>query len=538
MSNEKGQSFLKGAAILSASTLIVKFVSFFFSIPLTNIIGTAGLAPYNATYTIFAVFNAIATAGLPVAVSKMVSSAYSLGNPRQAEKTFSIALRTFSILGLVLSILMFLFSDLLASIVHVPGATYSIKALAPTVFFASIMSATRGFFQGKSNMKPTALSQLIEAIIKLIFGLSLALYIHTTFQNAEYSSAAAIIGISFSAFCGAVYLTIRKRKDRRQTLSHPSNSSRRVDSSKVILNNLIRIAVPITIGSCLLFVLDLFDASIINSRLQTYLSKEAAEDLYGAWGAAIRLFDLPGAITIPIATSLIPVISVAFTQRDAKKVARSTTSAIRMTLLITVPCTVGFFLFGQPIAHLAYFSKNVSADIIGSILQTVSIGIVFNGLLYTTNSLMQAMGHVTQPVINMTIGGIVRLVLNYVLIGNPAINIQGAAITTSLSYLITLVLNLISVYRLVPKAENILLSFLPVALASAVMGAASYFSFLALSSMMSEKIAVLIAIAVAVLVYFPAAILFKAIRKNELMMLPMGGKIAKIFHLYEGAHFG
>lgn len=536
MANDKKQSFFKGAAILSASTIVVKFVSFFFSVPLTNIIGSAGMAPYNATYTIFAVFNAIATAGLPVAVAKMVSSAYASDNPRLANKTFSVAFRAFSILGLILSIIMFVFSDGFAKITGVADTSLSIKALAPTVFFCSVMSSIRGFFQGKSNMKPTAVSQIIEAAVKLAVGLSLAYYVHQQFGNPSLSAAASIVGVSISAGFGAFYLLLRKRKDKKSDLQRYGSSSN-AESSSVILKNLLKIAVPITIGSCLLFVLDLVDTRIINECLQKFLSKNDANNLYGSWGPAARLFDLPGAVTIPIATSLIPAISAAFTNNDMKRVSRNASSAIRMTLIITVPCAVGFAIFGKDISKLVYFSKQANADIIGSILTILAVGIVFNGLLYTTNSLLQAMGHVTRPVINMAIGGVVRIICNFFLISQPQINIYGAAISACISYLITLILNLIFIYKLLPKTDNIFLSFLPVGLASAFMGAASWGAYKGLCMVISDKIALICAILVAFIIYFLFSILFGAIRRKELEMLPKGEKIANLLHVQGGRHF-
>lgn len=536
MASDKKQSFFKGAAILSASTIVVKFVSFFFSIPLTNIIGTEGMAPYNATYSIFAVFNAIATAGLPVAVAKMVSSAYASDNPRLANKTFSIAFRAFSILGLVLSIVMFVFSDQFEALTKVSDTSLSIKALAPTVFFCSVMSSIRGFFQGKSNMKPTAVSQVIEALVKLAVGLSLAYYVHKQFNNPALSAAASIVGVSISAAFGAFYLLVKKRKDKKSDVSL-RRSSGTAEPSSVILKNLLKIAVPITIGSCLLFVLDLIDTRIINQCLQSFLSESESKNLYGTWGPAARIFDLPGAITIPIATSLVPAIAAAFTNKDMKKVSRNASSAIRMTLIITVPCAVGFAIFGKDISSLVYFSKQANADVIGKILTILSVGVIFNGLLYTTNSLLQAMGHVTKPVINMSIGGVVRIACNFFLITQPQINILGAAISACVSYLITLILNLITVYRLLPKTENIITAFIPVGLASAIMGVASWASYQGLSMVINAKIALFIAIFVALIVYFLFSILFGAVRRKELVMLPKGEKIANLLHIRGGRHF-
>ncbi len=539
MPQKKNQGFLKGAAILSASTVIVKVISFSFSIPLTNAIGTAAMTPYSVTYQLFALFDAIATAGLPIALSKMISTAYTAKEPVNAEKIFSVALRAFAIFSLVLSLIMFFFSDALANLYSTPDASYSIKALAPTVFLGCILSAVRGFFQGKSNMNPTAISRLIEAIIKLIVGLSLALYIMAVWQNSVLASAGAILGVSISAGIASVYLLLRKRRDKRETLQAigPEDSTR-VDTAKTILKNLIKIAIPITIGSCLLFALDNLDTMIINSILNRNFEEEIAKDMYGSWSTALKLFDLPGAITSSIATSLFPLIAAAYWQNDVKRVTRNTSSAMRITLLISIPCTIGYILYGGPLAGLIYRGDNVSSDKIGSLLQTAALAITFNGLLYATNSILQALGHVTTPVINMTIGGVIRIGLNYLLISNPAINIYGTAISASICYLIILILNLIALYRVLPKTENILRQVFPVLLSALVMGAVSYAVFFGLSQFLSPSIAVLPAVLVAVLVYFPTCILFRAVERSDIVMLPKGEKLADLFHLYEGAHFG
>lgn len=538
MAEEKRQGFLKGAAILSMSTIIVKAVGLIFSLLLAQQIGAVGVGYFNSAYGVFAVFNALATAGLPVAVSKMISSAYAVGKKKQADRIFSVAFIAFIILGLIFSLAMFFFSEQFAiHFIGSPGANFAIKALAPTVFFVCIMSAIRGYFQGRSHMTPTAISQIIESVAKVVIGLSLAMYAETRFQDSRLSAAAAILGVSASAALGAVYLLFYKRykASREKNMVSPDRS---VSSRQEIAKSLFRLAIPIAIGSCLLYILDMADTRIIYDRLQKVLlySEEAATALYGIWGGALKLYDLPGSIVIALSSSILPVISGAFSRKEQGTITRMTTSGIRISFLITIPCSVGLIAFAGPLGRL-FYSDSAESSGVERLLSLVAIGVVFNGTLYITNSIMQAQGRVNTPVINMVIGGVVRLVTNYILVGMPDINIAGAAISTVLSTFIMMMLNLIAVYRLVPKVENPLLMVLPMILSAAVMGACSYGAFYGLDLFLPEKISLALAIIVAVAVYFVMAVLTKAIKESDLRMLPKGDRLVRKLRIHDPRHF-
>ena len=550
MAEEKKQSFLKGAAVLSVATIVVKLVGLGFSIPLANVLGEQAMNYFGAAYEMFALFNAAATAGMPVAVSRMVSSAYASGRKKQADKIFTVAVSCFFVLGLVCSLLMFIFAGQLAAFLNVPGAKYSIQALAPTVFFCAVMSAVRGYFQGRSNMVPTAVSQVIEAISKLAIGLSLAFYIHRTFKDGELSSAAAVAGVSASALLGVIFslwCKIRQKgKDKKSSAGDDAGDSL-VDSGRSILSTLVRFAVPITIGACFIHVLNIIDMKTVMYCLKNLegFSADYAESLYGIWLNTVKIYDLPGAIIIPLSTSVLPVLTAAYTRKNQEDVRRTAASAMRMTFLIAVPCAVGLAIFAKPIASV-FYRRELSIEGVGMLLPMVAVSVIFNGLLYTTNAVIQAMGNTKRPVVHMAVGGLVKIVLNYTLVSIPAINIKGVAISTVASNLVVAVLNVMFIYKLIPKVQRVRSMVLPIVPAAALMGGGSYLVYFGLTKLLNvlglvNSITMLLvlvfAIVIAVVVYFASAVWFGAIRTEEMKMIPKGDMIIRKFKLQEtGKH--
>ena len=310
---ELKQNFLLGAAILTASTLIVKLLGLLFSVPLANFISEAGMSYFYTAYDIFGVFLMLSTAGLPIAVSRMVGAAYSQGREREADRVFAVAFWLFFAIGLAGCLAMALFSQPIARWMGNPGAAHAILALSPTMFFISVMSALRGYFQGRSNMVPTAVSQTIEAVTKVVIGVGLAAFIITRYDSDAWAAVGAIVGVSVSAGLGTLYLTVYKlrqsREDRRRELRAPEDALGA--SRREMLWSLIRFSIPITLGSCFLSILDTVDAAILMDRLQNAagFTLRQAESLRGVLGHARKFFDLPGAFVVPISTSLLPALS-------------------------------------------------------------------------------------------------------------------------------------------------------------------------------------------------------------------------------------
>ena len=535
MAHDTKQSFMKGAAILTASTLIVKLLGLLFSIPLANFIDPEGMSHFYIAYNIFGLFLMLSTAGLPVAVSRMVGTATSQGRLREADRVFSVAFWLFFSLGLFGCLVMFFGADQIAQWYGSPDANYAIMALAPTLFFISIESSLRGYFQGRSNMVPTATSQTIEAVTKVIIGVGLAFYIirNVTVDRDRWAAVGAIIGVSVSAGLGAAYLLsckfVQSRRDRGRRLEDEEP----LTSRQQTLLNLMCFAVPITIGSCFLSLLDTVDGAILMQRLQTGagFTQEMADWWNGTLGNARKFFDLPGAFVVPISTSLLPILSGAIAAKDQRQVDRISSTALRVTLLIGIPSSVGMAIFARPICQLLLYNQPEVAESAAPLLTMLSLAIAFSGLLFTTNSILQSFGRATRPVVDMAVGGVVKVVLSYVLIGIPEIAAMGSAISTVVSYVVMVVLNLIAIRSSLPHMDSIVKTALPLLLSAGVMGGISYGFYWVLTRWISPQIAVLPAIILAIVVYAVCVVLFRGVSYDDVVMLPKGQTLARLLRM-------
>lgn len=532
MAQEKKQSFMKGAAILTASTLIVKILGLLFSIPLANLIDTEGMSYFYTAYDVFGVFLMLSTAGLPIAVSRMVGTAYSQGRKKEADRVFSVAFWLFFFIGITGCLLMFFGSRQIAQFYGNPDAVYAIMALSPTVFFISVMSALRGYFQGRSNMVPTAVSQTIEAITKVAVGVGLAIYILQRYDSSEWAAVGAIIGVSVSALLGTIYLTVyklnQKRKDRAAGEEDPTSASR-----KELLTTLLKFAVPITIGSCFLSLLDLVDGGVMMNQLQhtAGFTELQAKDMQALLGHARKFYDLPGAFVIPISTSLLPVLSGAVASGDSETADRISSTSLRVTLLIAIPASVGMCLFAEPICGLLLAGSPSAAAGTAPLLAMLSVAIAFNGTLYVTNAILQSFGRPALPVINMAIGGVIKIALSYMLTGMPEVNAMGSAISTVVSYCLIMVLNFIAIRRSQPNLDSIVKTALPLIFSAAIMGGVSYGAYWGMCFFLPPRLAVLPAILLAVVVYAVSAVLCRAVTYDDVVMLPKGETLARLLHV-------
>ena len=535
MAQDNKRSFMKGAAILSASTLIVKLLGLLFSIPLANFVAPEGMSHFYIAYNIFGLFLMLSTAGLPVAVSRMVGTAYAQGRRREADRVFSVAFWLFFLLGLFGCLVMFFGADQIAQWYSSPDSNYAIMALAPTLFFISLESSLRGYFQGRSNMVPTATSQIIEAVTKVIIGVGLAFYIiqNVSEDPDRWAAVGAIVGVSISAALGAMYLlgfkAVQSRRDKKEAWAEePILTSR-----KQMLMSLIRFAVPITIGSCFLSLLDTVDGAILLQRLQdgAGLTQEMADWWNGTIGHARKFFDLPGAFVVPISTSLLPILSGAIASKNQRQVDKISSMALRVTLLIGVPSSVGMAIFARPICQLLLYNQPEVAEEAAPLLTMLSLAIAFSGLLFTTNAILQSFGRATRPVIDMAVGGVVKIVLSYVLIGIPQVAAMGSAISTVVSYVVMVVLNVFALRSSLPKMDSVVKTALPLVLASAVMGAVSYGAYWLLTWVVSSRVAVIPAILVAILVYALCAVLFRGVGYEDVAALPKGHTLARLLRM-------
>ena len=572
-STPKKNSFFGGAAILTAGIVIVKLIGALYKIPLGNILSSAGFNDFTQAYNIYSLLIVISTGGLPVALSKMVSEANAQGRINQVNQIYRLSLVIFCVLGTLSFLVMAVFPRQLAELMNNSKTYWSILALAPAVFFICPLSALRGYFQGHSLMTPTAVSQIIEALCKLAIGLPLAYFImkpvREGFLNASQAAevesqaaGAAILGVSVGVLLGMLYMYWCFRghqRGQKKSLDEPG-------SSREILGTLVRLAIPITIGSSIISITTLIDNAILMDRLQKalHMTEDAANTLCGIYNKTMTLYNLPSSFMVPLTASVIPAVSAARALHNYRQGALISETTLRTTALLALPAGMGLFVLGEPIIRLLYPATEDIA-LAGWMLSVLGISSIAVCFMLVSNSIMQAHKLVTLPMITTLIGCIFKLILGYVLTGRPEIGIKGGAISTLVCFGLIAVLDLVIIKLTLPRSLSYFRVFAKPAAATAVMGLTAW-AIYGLSSRalvaldllhklgedgayisgpfvklaedgsaalsgLGNAAAVLAAIGIAAVIYFALILLTKAISREDLSLMPKGDKIARLLHI-------
>ncbi|HHU77601.1 MAG: putative polysaccharide biosynthesis protein [Caldicoprobacterales bacterium] len=525
------KSFVKGAAILAAAGLLSKFIGAMFRIPLVNIIGSIGIGYYQMAYPIYSFLLIVSTAGIPTAISKMVAENIALGNYRDAHRVFRISVRLMLIIGLSTFIVFSAGSRLTARIIGAEEAIYSILAIAPSLVFVTLLSSFRGYFQGMQYMTPTALSQIIEQLGKLLLGLWFAsIYIS---KGPEFGAAAAVAGVTLSegaALALVMGMYRRKKGEIAHNIQQTPPSGYKV-SNRSILSRLILISFPITIGASIMPLISVADSLIVVNRLvQIGFGEEEAKSMYGLLtGNANPLINFPAVLTIALAMSLVPAVSESFAGRDHRSIAQKTETGIRLTLLIGLPAAAGMAILARPVCALLYGGlPDAEITATAEILAVLSIGVVFLTLVQTLTAILQGLNRMTVPVRNLAIGAMFKIALTWYLIGIPEINVKGAAVGTIVCYGVAALLDLTAVIRYSGIRMRFGDFIVKPVVAVFIMSLLVYFSYGYLNTVFGSNKAVLLAISLGVIVYAVVLLAVGAVNRNDLEMLPGGVKLGRV----------
>lgn len=539
-SAEKKSTFFGGAAILAASAILVKVIGAIYRIPLGNILSDEVMADYNSAYNIYNFFLTISTAGLPVALSKTISEANALGRHNQVQRTFRVAFFTFLVLGLVSFFCMTVLAAPMAQIViSNPKAVYCVMALAPSVLCVCIMSAFRGYFQGHFNMMPTGISQVIEAFFKLVVGLALAIVLVSVLGKPELGSVGAIIGVSCGSVVALVYILFLFFRDRGRR--HRTHATDRPDGSMRILSNLLKLAIPITLGSAATSLVTLIDTKLVMSQLQTVyqtvdgLDKAAALDaargLYGIYSKTMSIYNLPFSMMVPLTACIIPAVSASLARRDHLGAQKVSESALRIGLLLALPMGMGLFALGGPIMGLLF--PTIDVAVAGPLLSMLGLASIFVALQLLCNSILQANGMVNLPILAVVIGGVVKVIVNFILVGNPNIRINGAPVGTLCCFIVISALEIFIIRRSIPAPPSFLRAFLKPFVPSALMAAAAWATYGLLTGFLhfGNALATIGGIGVGVVVYLVLVLALRVLSREDLELMPKGDKIARLLRI-------
>lgn len=533
-SKKRGNLLFSGVLVLTISNILVKLIGMLLKVPLQRILGDGGMAYYNVANDIYVWLYTLSTTGLPTAIAILTSETRGKGNLPEAKKLFRVSLWLFVAVGAAGTLIMLLGSRLFADLYQMPGSRMAIIAIAPTLLFVCVSSCYRGYFQGFQRMTPTAVSELIAALGKLCIGISLAYYTLHIGRPMNEVAAYTLLGLTVGFGVAMVYLMIDKARFREEDcldeFSCAVNEALPIRSSRELLKQLLAIGIPITLTSSMMSFTNVLDGMILSDRLHAvgYVS-EQVEAMFGNYKTcAVTLFNLPPALIYPICSSIVPFLTASLATGKKAAVRETMDSSLRIGTLIALPCAVGLAVLSEPILKLLFAEE--SAQMAAPLLSVLAIGILFLALLSLTNAILQAHKLERIPIWSTAIGCVVKLAASYLLIGIPGIEMFGAPIGTCLCYMTALVINLIFLYRKLGYIPSFVRIFLRPFLASALCGGAAAGAYLLLSSRLSGSVATLASICAAGAVYVVAIFLFRAITREDILMLPKGERIAGLLH--------
>ena len=527
MAESKKQTFFGGAAVLAVGIAMVKVIGAIFAIPLFNILGDAGAADFNNAYNIYATLLMVSTAGLPVALSKLVSEANTLGRGNQARRTFRVSFTAFVTLG-VLSFLVMWFGDgWCAGLLHNPNAALGIRVLAPAVVCVGCLSAFRGYAQGSFRMTPTAVSQILEALCKLFIGLALARRLMRAGLGASVAAAGAIGGVTAGTILALVYMS------GDYLLHRPtSRATDRPEPGRAILRRLVAIAVPITVSSSMVSVITLVDTSLVQGQLQNALGYTLDETrrLYGTYAAAMKLYNLPASLMVALTASVIPSLSSALAARNRAQAARVMNASLRVTGLVAFPMGLGLWALAEPIIHMCYPRYDYALG--GELLGVLGVASLFVCLTLISNSILQAHNAVKVPILSMLLGGAVKIALNYRLAAIPSVNIHAAPIGTLVCFALSTAVNLFFVRLIARDKPSYLALFAKPLAASLVMAFCTRAAcLLAQRFIGSTVVCVALSLLLAVALYGALTVRLRILTRDDLALLPKGDKLARLLKI-------
>ena len=541
--------------IILFSQIAVKVLGMVYRMVITNIsgFGDQGNGYYNAGFQVYTLLLAISSVGIPNAISKMTSARYALGDYKGAYKIFRSALLLFGIIGIACSALLFFTSGIIAEyVIKMERAKYVLMALSPSIFFVCISSVIRGYFTGMSNMQATSSSQVLEQIFKCVLTVAivyimaqLVLFPNDADLNSAMMAAGANFATSLATVMSCLYLIIfynRRKRGIKNQLAESTGETLTMPLKKMFISILL-ISIPISLGSIISAINRIVDTATItrgieiafqnginaygnvvaNPTLQQ-LNKEAVR-LSGILSKSDTLLNLPIAMNIAFATVLVPSISGALAVGDKKTASKHVSYSLLISILLILPCAVGYVVLAKPIYRLIYPNASYGYDL----LQLSSIALIFIALNQTISGSLQGLGKVYAPATGLLMGCVAKFILNVILIRQPSINIYGAPISSIVCQVISFTYGFSVLCRNMSVRLGFVKYILKPLVSAAAMGAAAWGIYAGCMHVIgSNLISVGVSVVGAAIIYFVLVALLGILNEEEILMLPMGNKILKL----------
>lgn len=540
-SNSK--NYLVQGSILAVASIIAKIIGMIYRFPLTNTLGNEGNSYYSTANEVYNIVLMISSFSLPLAVSKLVSERIHKGEFKNAHRVFLCAMRFALIAGGALALLTYVFAGVITKyVLSIELAVYALRVLAPAIFVFAIVGVFRGFFQGYSNMTPTAVSQVIEQIVNAIFtvvcanimysyGVSLAQENGNELLGPAWGAAGGTFGtvvsitvaMLFMMFVYTVQKSTLKRQMRRDVTTH-------LESERAIYRTMILTIIPIVLSTLIYNISNVADQGVFNKVLlsQGYTEKQYTS-IWGIYSGQFRvLMNVPLSLASCLAPSVVPSLTAAMARGDRGDARRKIRTSVRFTMIITIPCAVGMAALAKPILTMLYPSLETGRPLAVGIMQAGALLIILYAFSTLTTGILQGLGKLQTPLINNAAALVIHFILLYVMLTAGNLNIYAVVWSNICFALIVSVLNAIAIARFLHYRQEWKRTFLIPVIVSIIMGAAAYLVYQLFHLVFGNTISVLFAILAGVATYGIGLISFKGITVEEIAALPKGHLIVRL----------
>lgn len=525
-------NFAFQAAVLAGAGILSRVIGLLYRSPLFQIIGDEGNGYYGTAYAIYSMILMIATYSIPTAVSKIISGKLALGEYRNARRVFKCAFIYVVSAGLVAAVLTFAFAPVLVK--EQPNAILSLQILAPTIFLSGFLAIYRGYLQAYKTMIPTSISQIIEQIANAVVSV-LAAYLMSrpfasgTSEHAKYGAAGSAMGTGAGVLCGIIYILIAyagRRKEIMETVETDVSSN--VESYGKLFRQIVMIVTPIIIAAFVYNITTTVDMKIFYNVLNSKnVDRVESANLYGIFsGQYMVLINLPVSIASAVGTTLIPNISGAFTKGDKEETNHVYNQSMSITMMVTIPCAVGIGVLSEPIITLLFRGAD---PLVFKALTAGCISVVFYSLSTLTNSILQGIGKVMEPVKNATLALLIHLVFLAAILKFTDAKLFGLVAATILYSLLACIFNHISVSKYMSTKLDVKKTYLAPAVASIFMGIVAWGSYQIFYHLIHmNSVSVALAILLAFIFYAAAILAVGGYTKEEILAMPKGNLILKL----------
>jgi len=522
LEKKQRQGFVLGALILAVSGFLGKVFGAIFKIPLTNMVGTAAMGYFSSAYSVYVFLLAIATSGIPVGLAALISRYLALERYKDLKSLMRMTTIIFVCIGAVFSALGMIFAKDIAIIMNSEKAYYCVLLLMPAVFFISIVSIHKGFFQGYNNMMPTAISNIIEAFSKLVFGCGIAYLLNINGFDNEITVAGAIGGVTIGTILASIFMFFRyifRNKSYRITQKDFMSQSNPTPDRQ-ILSEFIKITFPVTISSVAVNLFSMVDAFFVVNRLKAYLDINTSEVMWGSYSnIALTIFNLPSFLVISIGISLIPSIAAAYAKNEHESIKNTVNKALKYSSILAFGCAFGLNAVAEQAIKLFFNTSSNELVIATQLLEIISFALIAVGLTNVTASILQSVGKAYLSVVSVAIGAVIKTICTFTFVGIPSINILGAPIATNIAYPIMLLLNFIFIFKYVKILPNFMEVFLKPLLAGFLCFLTAKGSLMIFENIIKGKLLIFPVILLSVLVYFAAIFLLKLVTFDEIKQI-------------------